>query len=244
MRFLVLQHAPYEGPGRYGQFAREARITLETVELWKPGYRLPGSDKYSEYDGAFVMGGSQGVNDPLEKYPSKSGEVKFLRDFHKPALCICLGSQLLADSRGARVYQGERKECGFYAIRLTPQGRRGIFSGLDDQIYVFHWHGDVFNVPDGAIPLAMSEYDQSIQAYSIDGKIATLFHLEMTPEMIGVLFDADGSREWFNNRTGFREHHGHTEYEVKRRAAELDHEMEQNARRVFDNFISVIKDQS
>ncbi len=57
MRFLVMQHAPHEGPGRYGQFAQEAGIGLDVVELWKPGYRMPTSPECERYDAVLVMGG-------------------------------------------------------------------------------------------------------------------------------------------------------------------------------------------
>ncbi|MBS3051266.1 MAG: type 1 glutamine amidotransferase [Candidatus Aenigmarchaeota archaeon] len=240
MRFLVLQHVPHEGPGRYAQFAKEAGIKLETVEL-KSGYEIPTPAQYKDFDAAIVMGGPQGVNDSLKDYPSRDDEVRFLQQFDKPTLCVCLGSQLLAHSKDARVYRGERKECGFYVVRLTPQGRRGIFRGFEDQIDVLHWHGDVFNVPEGAVPLALSKYDQSVQAYSIDGKVAMLFHLEMTPRGIDGLFEAD--RDWFKKRQDFLEYHGNTEAAVKEHAAELDGQMERNARRVFDNFVSMVEHQ-
>jgi GMP synthase (glutamine-hydrolysing) len=245
MRFLVLQHKPFEGLGRYGQFARDAGIKLETVELWRPGYKLPNPEEYPKFDAAFVMGGPQGANDPREDYPSRDDEVRFLQQFDKSAFCVCLGSQLHAYSRGARVYRGDRKECGFYVVRLTPQGKHSpIFRGFDDQFDVFHWHGDVFNVPDGATPLVVSKYDGSVQAYSMDGKIATLFHLELSPQNIGELFDGEGQREWFGSKKGFNEYHGNTEEQVKRRAEELDAEMESNARKAFDNFRLVAESQS
>ncbi len=244
MRFLVLQHKPFEGLARYGQFAREAGIKLETIELWKPGYRMPMPEEYSKFDAAFVMGGPQGVNDHQKDYPSRDEELRFLQQFNRPAFCVCLGSQLHAFSQGARVYRGDRKECGFYVVRLTPQGKSGIFRGFDDQLDVFHWHGDVFNIPDGATPLAISKYDGSVQAYSMDGTIATLFHMELAPENIRQLFDAENQREWFGSKKGFREYHGNTENGIKRRSVELDDQMERNARKVFDNFVSTVEDQS
>lgn len=243
MRFLVLQHVPHEGPGRYGEFAQEAGIKLETIELWKPGYKMPTRTHYKKFDAAIIMGGPQGVNDAPKDYPSRDTEVKFLQDFDNPALCVCLGSQLLAHSKGARVYCGDRKECGFYVVRLTPQGKHSpIFRGFEDQFDVFHWHGDVFTLPEGAIPLAVSKYDQSVQAYSIDEKVATLFHLEMTPRGIDELFEAD-REDWFGKRQGFKEYHGNTEEEVKRHALGLDSQMKRNAKRVFDNFVSVVESQ-
>ena len=243
MKLLVLQHEPYEGPGRYSQFAREAGIMLETVELWKPGYEMPAPSEYKNFDAAIIMGGSQGVNDPASGYPSRHDEVRFIQTFDRPQLGHCLGSQLMSYANGGRVYKGDIKECGFYTVKLTPQGKQSpIFRGLEEQIDVFHWHGDVFTIPEGATPLAVSEYDGSVQAFSIDGKVAMLFHLEMYPNMLDGLFD--GTRGWFKSGMGFKEHHGNTEEDVKRRAVELDSQMERNARRVFGNFVSIVQAQN
>ena len=242
MKFLVLQHELYEGPGRYSQFAREAGIRLETVQLWKPGYKMPAQSEYKNFDAAIIMGGSNSVNDPVSEYPSRDDEIRFIQTFERPQLGVCLGSQLMSYANRGRVYRGDRKECGFYVVRLTPQGKQSpIFRSFEERIDVFHWHGDVFTVPEGAIPLAVSEYDGSVQAFSVDSRVAMLFHLEMYPGMLDGLFDAN--RDWFKSGKDFKEHHGNTEQEVKMRAVQLDSQMELNARRVFDNFISIVESQ-
>src|SRR3989338_2168261 len=100
MRFLVLQHAPHEGPGRYAEFAKILGIQLDTIELWKPSYMLPAPAAYGKYDAAIIMGGYQGVKDSQQEYPSKEEELAFIRRFDKPILGHCLGSELIAFAFG------------------------------------------------------------------------------------------------------------------------------------------------
>src|SRR3989338_10740009 len=105
MKFLVLQHEPHEGPGRYERLAHDAGIELDTVRLWEtssraPGSRMPLLTDYKNYAGAFIMGGSQGVNDPPNKYPRRQEEINFINNFQSPVLGTCLGSQIINYAKG------------------------------------------------------------------------------------------------------------------------------------------------
>ena len=232
MRFLVLQHKPWEGPGRYAQFARNAGIELKTVELWKPGYKLPTPSEYRAYSAALIMGGSKGVNDPISNYKSKNEEIKFIQNFPNPILGTCLGSQLIAYAFGGNVYPDDKKECGFYPVRLTSDGKRGgLFRGFSDTFPVFHWHGDAFEIPGSAYPLVVSQ-DDHVQAFAYENKFGVLFHMEMTPEMITTLIEKEA--DWFGEKDG--RFHGNTEKDVLRRAKELNAQMDRQSKLLFSNF--------
>ena len=122
-------------------------------------------------------------------------EYPFLRDEHQflmrmiaqgvPLLGICLGSQLLAKALGARVYRHPYKEIGWYTVDLTPAGAADpLFAGLPSPVPVFQWHGDAFDLPVGATPLATSPLCP-LQAFRYGDRVyGLLFHLELTPTVI------------------------------------------------------------
>jgi GMP synthase-like glutamine amidotransferase len=122
-------------------------------------------------------------------------QYPFLRDEHRfltrvlgqgvPLLGICLGSQLLAKALGARVYRNPHKEIGWYTVDLTPAGAADpLFAGLTSPIPVFQWHGDAFDMPTGATPLASSPLCMH-QAFRFGDRVyGLLFHLELTPDII------------------------------------------------------------
>lgn len=230
MKFLVLQHVQYEHAGRYARFAKEKGIELETVSLWRPGYRIPRKTQYRNYAAAIILGGPQGVKDPENKYPSKSQELEFIRNFPKPILGHCLGSQLIAYAFGGNVEKGDQKECGFYTIRLTHEGEHSrIFHGFEHEFPVFHWHGDFFEMPPGAVLLAQSLPYRN-QAFAAGNKIGVLAHFEMDETMVTGLLQKDS--EWF--RSGG---HGNTAVKIRQDAESYDARMEQCARTLFDNFV-------
>ncbi len=101
---------------------------------------------------------------------------------------ICLGSQLLAAALGARVFKGPRKEIGWYPVRLSPAALEDrLWSGTAHPFDALHWHGDVFELPAGAVSLASSELTAH-QAYRYGpSAYGLLFHLEMTAPMIGAM---------------------------------------------------------
>ena len=184
MRALVLQHVAVEGPGTLGSYLEARGWKLETVALYE-GARLP--EDTQGYQAVIVMGGPMGVYDEAD-YP-------FLRDEHRfltrvlaqdvPLLGICLGSQLLAKALGARVYRNPHKEIGWYSVDLTPAGAADLlFAGLTSPVPVFQWHGDAFDLPAGATPLASSPLCTN-QAFRYGDRVyGLLFHLELTPAII------------------------------------------------------------
>ena len=59
-----------------------------------------------------------------------------------------------------------------------------LFGGFPSPETVFHWHGETFDLPEGAQLLAYSDACRR-QAFRIAGNVYGLqFHLEVTPEMI------------------------------------------------------------
>jgi GMP synthase (glutamine-hydrolysing) len=100
----------------------------------------------------------------------------------RPMLGVCLGAQLIARSLGARVFPGNRgKEIGWAPIELTEAGAQSALRHLSSELTtVLHWHGDTFDLPEGATRLASSRLYQN-QAFRYGmGTLALQFHAEAT----------------------------------------------------------------
>jgi GMP synthase-like glutamine amidotransferase len=190
MRALVLQHVAVEGPGSLGSYLEARGWKLETVALHADA-RLP--EDAQGYQAVIVMGGPMGVYDEAA-YPFLRDEHQFLTQVLAqgvPLLGICLGSQLLAKALGARVYRSPQKEIGWYTVDLTPAGVADpLFADLTSPVPVFQWHGDAFDIPAGATPLASSPLCTH-QAFRYGDQVyGLLFHLELTPAIIHSWLEA------------------------------------------------------
>lgn len=133
-------------------------------------------------DLVLVMGGPIGVYDAPE-YPFLTKEIDLIQSRlsrKRPVLGICLGSQLMAAALGARVYPGDRGvELGWAPVALSAEGKtHPLAFAAGDGSPVLHWHGDTFDLPDGAVLLASTERYKH-QAFAIgDYGLALQFHIE------------------------------------------------------------------
>ena len=186
MRALVLQHIACEPPGVFEDVLVERGAEIHRVEL-DEGERLPD---WREFDLIVAMGGPMSVNDE-DDHPWLVDEKRLIRQAVEAGAGFwgaCLGVQLLASSLGARVYAGEVPEVGVLPVTLTEEGRADpVMGGLPAELPTLQWHGDTFDLPDGAVLLAGSPaYPNQAFRY---GRAAygVQFHLEVKDEM---------AREW------------------------------------------------
>ncbi len=107
-----------------------------------------------------VLGGPIGVYEE-NIYPFLTIEIAALRarlEAGKPTLGLCLGAQLIAKALGAAVYPGPEKEIGWKPLLLTGAGLGGPVRHLAaEHTFMFHWHGDTFDLPKDAVLLAGTE---------------------------------------------------------------------------------------
>jgi GMP synthase (glutamine-hydrolysing) len=92
---------------------------------------------------------------------------------------VCLGSQLLAASLGARVFPGPAAEVGLLPVFTTAAAAADpVFSVAPAEFVALQWHGDTFELPQGAVQLAWSDaYPQ--QAFVFERAYGLQFHLEV-----------------------------------------------------------------
>jgi len=184
LRALVLQHIACETPGLYEDVLVERGATIDRVEL-DEGQRLPD---WRAYDLIIAMGGPMSVNDDA-RLPWLADEKCLIGDAIRagvPFFGACLGVQLLAAALGARVYQGPAPEVGLQAVTLTAEGRRDpVTSGLPDRLFTVQFHGDTFDLPEGAIHLARSDTYPN-QAFRWKQAYGVQFHLEVTGPMVAA----------------------------------------------------------
>jgi GMP synthase (glutamine-hydrolysing) len=154
-RWVVLQHVEWEGPGIIAREAEKRGCEVDIRRLDR-GDEIPTAD---HVDGLVVMGGPWGAYEE-DQHPFLRKECELLTAVTRrgvPVLGVCLGAQLLARALGAKVYPGHGAEIGFGLIELAEAGREdSLLTGLGEHLPAFHWHGDTFTLPDGAVLLASS----------------------------------------------------------------------------------------
>jgi GMP synthase (glutamine-hydrolysing) len=183
MRVLILQHIACEPPGGFEDLLRSRDAELLRVEL-DEGEPLPPSGR--AFDLVIAMGGPMSVNDERE-HPWLRDEKRLIADAVRagvPFWGACLGVQLLAASLGASVYPGASPEVGVLPITLTDAARSDpVFTGLPREFPTLQWHGDTFDLPEGAVLLAGSAacphqaFRWGERAYGVQ------FHVEVSDAM-------------------------------------------------------------
>ena len=188
MKLCCLQHVAFEGPAWIASWAEVNAITLYTADLYRNAALPPGS----EFDGLVVMGGPMGTNDEYRHHwmaPEKKLIARAV-EAGKPVLGICLGAQLIAAALGSKVYPNPRKEIGWFPVDKAAEADRSPFGAdLPQRFTAFHWHGDTFDLPTGAVRLAQSQACTN-QAFAIESHVLGLqFHLEATQASITALVE-------------------------------------------------------
>lgn len=177
---LFVTHVPWEGPHRIARaFERFDAPALSRCPL--AGDSLPAVESVSA---AVFMGGPMNVDD-IENFPALRSERSWIReaiDQDLPVLGVCLGSHLIARAAGASVSPGAAPELGWREITVHDRSDP-VLGPLSPTSNVLHWHGDVFELPDGAELLASSAQTVN-QAFRIRNAWGVLFHAEADNQLV------------------------------------------------------------
>jgi len=178
MKLLAVKNIEIEGLGSFKEAFEKRGVETFEINAFKGETANP-----EDFDILVVLGGPMGVYEE-DEYPFLKYEKQLIKDFFesgKKVLGVCLGAQLIANTFGAKVYKGKfGKEIGWDFI--YPQEHFELL--FKNEIEVFHWHGDTFDLPEGAIRLASSVKYKN-QAFRIGNKVVALqFHLEVVKEDI------------------------------------------------------------
>lgn len=180
-RVLVVQHDPHIHLGNLEPVLRGRGYDITVVD--------PTATDVSAIDAAspdvlVVLGGHEAAYE-LDKFPYLRDELRLIRSriaLRLPLLGICLGAQLMAGALGARNYRGQRPDYGYRKLKLTPAGESSPLSHTRG-VPMLEWHGDHFDLPEGATLLASSEAYPN-EAFAIgDFALAVQFHPEVTDAM-------------------------------------------------------------
>lgn len=188
----VIRHLAFEDLGGFADVLARRGFDVRYFDA--------GVDELADIDATgsdllVVLGGPISCND-VDEYPFLETEIELLRRriaANRPTLGICLGAQLIARALGARVYAGTVKEIGWSPLQLTPAAQGTPLRYLGEPgLCVLHWHGETFDLPDGAVRLASTDSYPN-QAFMFGSALALQFHAEVS---------AAGLERWFIGHTG------------------------------------------
>lgn len=199
---LCVRNDRYDNLGIAPTALTESGVAVERLDGFAPDVRWPGLDAIG---GLVVFGGEMNV-DELAAHPYLLRERELMAKAVAdgvPVLGICLGAQLLARALGARVRRAPARELGFKPVRLTAAGSADpLLATFGQSPWVFQWHEDTFDLPEGAELLATGDAVVN-QAFRYGNRAwGVQFHFEVNQEGIDTWLTAAGptvERIW--NRT-------------------------------------------
>lgn len=206
MHAHVLQHVPFEGLGAIEPWlaARGARVTWTRFQ--EPAAQLPGDPTAADL--VVALGGPMSVHD-ADRLPWLRDEQRWLAAraaADRPTLGLCLGAQLLAAGLGAAVTADAHREIGWYPVEAASEGPD--LCPWPARAIVFHWHGETFALPAGAVHLARSEACAH-QGFQWGARVVGLqCHPEATAAGVDLMVEhegheLDGSR-WVQDAAAIR----------------------------------------
>ena len=188
MQIHALYHVPFEDIGSMAAYFEKTGHDVAVTRLWQ-AEPLP---EITDFDMLVVMGGPMGVHDDA-RHPWLAAEKRFLeaamkRD--KTILGICLGAQLMVHVAGAPVRPNGHREIGWFPVRRSDQAQTTVLQDALPPVFdAFHWHGDTFDLPAGAVPLGSSQACTHQGFIMADRMVGLQFHLETTPASARALID-------------------------------------------------------
>lgn len=180
MRIHSLFHNSFEGNAVIDDWIEMHGYIKSSTKLYE-GEKLPEIDSF---DMLIILGGHMSVNDE-KKYPWLKDEIAFIKSAIEADKCvvgICLGAQLISKTLGGDVMRNPHKEIGWFPVKKSIWLDNQLADFLPLYYTTFHWHSDIFTIPEGAVKIMESEACEN-QAFVYKNKvIAFQYHMEMRPQ--------------------------------------------------------------
>jgi GMP synthase (glutamine-hydrolysing) len=178
-KILSVQNISFETLGTLEQLIKFDGYKIENIEAQTD----PIPSNVQQYAAIIILGGPMAVYDNVEYLKKEQELVRHAIKAEIPVLGICLGSQLIAQAIGGKVYKGAKKEIGWSTVEVNSAGLVDLFKGINNkEIKVFQWHGDTYDLPPNTTIMASSKL--YAQTFRFGSAIGIQFHLEITDEMI------------------------------------------------------------
>ncbi|MET0725445.1 MAG: gamma-glutamyl-gamma-aminobutyrate hydrolase family protein [Leifsonia sp.] len=231
---IVLRHDPAIGLGNLEPVLAERGYEVRIIDT--PTTDVTTIDP-TDADLVVVLGGDEGAYEG-HLHPYIDDEIDFLRERIEacaPIFGVCLGAQMLAASLGGRAFKGPAKEVGYLTVQPTAAGERSPVRHMRD-VPVVQWHGDTFELPDGAATHLASSAQYGNQAFAIDEwLLAVQFHPELTDEM---------HEDWVVRWGDELPEYGHTRDSLRADRARHSERMQEASRALFGEYLDNLEARS
>ncbi|CAM2181224.1 GMP synthase (glutamine-hydrolysing) [Paraburkholderia sacchari] len=162
---LAIRHVYFEDLGSFERVLGDRGRPVRYVDV---GFARVGALNPMSASLMVILGGPINACDDA-RYPTLApiaGLIEKRIAAGLPTLGICLGAQLIARVLGARVYASGHQEIGWTPLTLTDAGHASPLRHVDGTATsMLHWHGDTFDLPQGATRLASTPLCEN-QAFS------------------------------------------------------------------------------
>ncbi len=203
MKLLVFQHIECEHPGKLRDYLNRDGVDWSSVAL-DEGESIPDLEPF---DALWVMGGPMDVWDTNEHpwlIDEKAAIKRWIREFKRPYLGLCLGHQLLADALGGSCSKLVPPEIGVLDIELTDAGKKDpIFKDMPHRQKALQWHSvQVQNVTDDTVILASSKACENQAMRVGDNAWSMQYHVEVEPDTVDTWSQVPAYRQALINTLG------------------------------------------
>lgn len=185
MHIHFIQHVPFEFPGVIKDWAKDHQHATTYTKVFEAAI-FPSAEKF---DMLIVLGGPMGVYE-AEKFVWMQSEKLFIKtaiEKNKKILGICLGAQFIAEALGAKVFPHTIKEIGWLPVEKVSAHK--LTDHLPQTFTTFHWHGDTFNLPKGAVHLFKTDACLQ-QGFIYNNHAAAIqFHIEAKEDLLQSMIE-------------------------------------------------------
>ena len=177
----IFRLSPTEGPGYFATYLDSRNLPWRLVAL-DCGEAVPSHA--GNFSGLVFMGGPMSANDDLPWIAPVLDLIREAAAADIPVLGHCLGGQLMSKALGGSVGRNAVKEIGWGEIEVADNSQaRAWFGPGITRFESFHWHGETFTIPPGAVRI-MGNRNCENQGFVVGKNLGMQCHVEMTQELI------------------------------------------------------------